>query len=293
MPGVLRILAGRGVWAGVVGLACSAPAAAQPPDDPIAVSNRLTEPWVAPGVRLTALEAPWLVPTPEPKPVEPQTNSPANPPGKALLQRIVSRGTTDGVPAAAPASAPVVWSAPARQLITPIFPTSARPMVPCEPIVLQPAVAPLVEPPLPPPRVLSPEDGQHQSAAPLAPPAPPTQRQVVIATAANDELPARTATTIRFLDEPPPPPVADDTTLMAVIRRGGAATGSAADIRTVVERVCRGKVVTCRTEVAGERQVRVMLTVHSTDDWQRLYDRMQNRPELGEYGLLFEVRVEK
>jgi hypothetical protein len=80
---------------------------------------------------------------------------------------------------------------------------------------------------------------------------------------------------------------------MAVVRRGGAANGSAADIRAAVERVCRGKVVTCQTEVAGERQVRVMLTVHSAADWQRLYDRMQNLPELGEYGLLFQVRVEK
>jgi hypothetical protein len=85
----------------------------------------------------------------------------------------------------------------------------------------------------------------------------------------------------------------DETTLMAVIRRGGAATGNATDIRAAVERICRGKVAACQTEVAGERQVRVMLTVHTAADWQRLYERMQNLAELGEYGLLFQVRVEQ
>lgn len=79
---------------------------------------------------------------------------------------------------------------------------------------------------------------------------------------------------------------------MAIIRRSGAAAGTAADIRAAVERVCRGKSVACQTEVAGERQVRVLLTVHTAADWQRLYERMQNLPELGEYGLLFQVQVE-
>ena len=38
MPAVPRILVGRGVWAGVAGLALATPVVAQPPEDPIAAS---------------------------------------------------------------------------------------------------------------------------------------------------------------------------------------------------------------------------------------------------------------
>ena len=291
MPGVLRILVGRGIWAGVAGLVLATPVIAQPPEDPIAASNRLMDPWVAPGARSPALDAPWLVPTSDAKPM------PANASGKALLDRITSHPLTEAAPTAAPIPnslgmlMPVVWSAPAHQPITPIMPTANRPMIPCEPAVAAPTTAPPMDPPLPPPRVLTPEGGEPQSATP---PAPRTQQPVMTTATATDDPPQRTITTVRFLDDPPPPPPAtDDNAVMAVIRRGGVATGSAADIRAAVERACRGRVVTCQTEVAGERQVRVVLSVHTDTDWQRLYDRMQGLPELGEYGLLFQVHIEK
>ena len=57
MPSVLRSLANRGLWAGLTGLMLTAPTAAQPPDDPIAASNRLSDPWVAPR-QVTPIEAP-------------------------------------------------------------------------------------------------------------------------------------------------------------------------------------------------------------------------------------------
>jgi hypothetical protein len=287
MPVVLRLLAGRGIWAGVAGLALAAPASAQPPDDPIAASNRLIDPWVAPGVRLTAADAPWLVPAAEPQPLPP------GPPGKALLSRITSQMPANGPQAAAPA--PVTWSAPVRRPVASVLPTSTRPMIPCEPAVIAPVAAPLMEAPLPPPRALTPEDGEQQTATPAPPappPLPPPPAAAPTPSVPEEDPPPRPVTSIRFLDDPPPPAV-DETTLMAIIRRGGTATGNAADIRAAVERICRGKVAACQTEIAGERQVRVMLTVHTAADWQRLYERMQNLAELGEYGLLFQVRVEK
>jgi hypothetical protein len=299
------------VWAGVAGLALAAPAAAQPPEDPIAASNRMIDPWVAPKAPIMEAEGQWKVP------------SAAEPAGKALLARIKSQAATQaptptpaptviaptqGTPptptitAATPAlppapampiepaastipdPAPVSWSAPPRKPITNILPTSDRPMIPCEPVAAAPPKPP-VDPPaerLPPPTPLKPE-------TPPAPPQPSTMK----ATPPDDDPPARTVTTIRFLDEPAAkPPADDDNLILAIVRRGGSTTGTAADIRTAVEKTCNGK-AECQTEVCGERQVRVMLTVKNQADWDKLFERMQNLPELGEYGLLFQVRVEK
>jgi hypothetical protein len=287
---MLRRLAKRTVWAGVAGLALAGTASAQVPDDPIAASNRLVDPWVAPKAPVAPADTPWLATTAEPA-------------GKALLARIVGAPNTAHAPTTVSlpttVSAPPVvnpptpaepaqvnWSSPTGRPITSTLPTTDRPMVPCEPVVIAPPAAPKPPPSppievLPPPRVLTPQD------APPPPPPAPTMKS----TAPDDDLSQRTVTTIRFLDDPQPIPAADDDVLLAVVRRGGAATGTAADIRTAVERACHGK-AECQTEVAGERQVRVMLKVHSRDDWHRLYERMQQLPELGEYGLLFQVRVE-
>ncbi len=288
MPGGLRMLTSRGVWVAAAALASAAPAAAQPPADPIAASNQLDDPWMAPSARRTAPEAPWLVPAPEPK------ASPSDPPGKALLARIKSPATAPATQAIAPepvTPAPVTWSAPPRRLITSALPTSTRPMIPCEPVVMAPVAAPPTEPPLPPSRNLMRSEGEPQWASP-----PPPPQAKLATTSPDDEPPPRAVTTIRFVDDPPaplvPPAVADEV-IMAIVRRGGAASGSAADIRAAVERLCRGKVTACQTEVAGERQVRVMLTVHSAADWEGLYERMQNLTQLGEYGLLFQVQIEK
>jgi hypothetical protein len=277
MPGVLRSLTGRGVWTGVVGLALAAPAAGQEPDapaDPIAASNRMTDAFHRPAaVVLMAADAPWLM-----SPAGEQAAAPAPVPLRTAVPM------------------PVIWSAPPRapRAAAPL-PTSNRPMIPCEPVGPPPVVlaprmeAPPLPPapePLPPPRPLAPEP---------APPPPPPPPQPTMTAAPEVELSApKPVTTCRFLDDPAPAkPPADDAVIMAIIRRGGAATGSAADVRKAVEMACRTKAVECQTEVAGERQVRVLLTVKSAADWQRVYDRMQELPNLGEYGLLFQVRVEK
>src|SRR5204863_3848609 len=81
-------------------------------------------------------------------------------------------------------------------------------------------------------------------------------------------------TTCRFLDAPAPPkPAADGEVIMAVIRRAGSANAGVAGLRKTVETACRAKAVDCQTEVADERQVRVLLTVRSHADWQQLYAR--------------------
>jgi hypothetical protein len=290
MPRVLRSLTGRALGAGMLGLTLAANAAAQPPADPIATSNRLTERWNAPGIKQVSEEVPWLPLPNDPKPM------PSAPRGKALLERITTPVPATAVTPPPPASTspPITWSIPSHRPITSIMPTSDRPMMPCEMAVTPPVSVPAPMPPRcpqPPPRPLTPGEGEPQSSIP-SPPAPPPSVAPTM-TSTDDDPPAKMATTVRFIDEPALKPPVDDTILMAVIRRGGAPTGSAADIRTAVERVCRNKVVECQTEVAGERQVRVALTVHTADDWQRLYDRMQSLSELGEYGLLFEVKVEK
>jgi hypothetical protein len=167
-------------------------------------------------------------------------------------------------------------------------------MIPCDPVNVPkpPLVAlapPRMEPPaqgpvmLPPPRPLTPD------AAPPAPSKP------TLAAAEDDDFPApKPITTCRFIDPPTPAmPATEDAVIMAVIRSGGSPTGSVVDIRTAVETLCRKKAVECQTEVAGERQLRVMLTVKSSADWQRLYERLQSLPDLGEYGLVFQVKVEK
>src|SRR5437879_6333172 len=96
---MLRSCANRTLWAGVVGLGLTAPAAAQPPADPIAASNRLTDPWVAP--KQIAL------------------------PAEGPVTRVAHPSPE--------ANTPVTWSAPTRRPITPILPTPERPMMACEP----------------------------------------------------------------------------------------------------------------------------------------------------------------
>jgi hypothetical protein len=208
----------RTIWTGVAGFGLAIPAVAQPLDDPIAASNRLSDPWVAP----------------KQVPVADNTSPFPTGPRVRIQQTQVVQST------------PVTWSAPGRRPIAPIMPTPERPMMPCEPVA-------------------TPDDD----------PQPPK------------------VTTIHVLDEGASKPENDDAAIVAVIRRSGAATGGSADVRAAVERVCHNKFVDCRTEVAGERQLRVLLTVHSTTEWQRLYERMQNLPQLGEYGLLFQVHIDK
>jgi hypothetical protein len=294
MPGVLWSLAKQGGWAGVVGLALGAPAVAQPPDDPIATSNRLAELLTAPGDQQIDAAVPWLTPAP----VEPQPL----PAGKALLARLRGPAATT-VTTVAPAQ--VIWSAPGRRPpIISTMPTSDRPMLPCEPVIEQVAavlepIGPLPPPPPPPPMLARP-GVDARSPEPLPPPpaldpvpvSPPPQSTV---TATPDaDPPTRQITTIRFVDvTPAPKPPADDAVITAVIRRGGESSGSATDLRAAVEKVCKGKAVEWQTEVADERQVRVTLTVRSAADWEGLYDRMQNLTELGAYGLIFQVRVQR
>jgi hypothetical protein len=289
MPGVFRSLADRVVWAGVVGLGLAGPAVADDgPElpaapDPIAASNRLTDPFHRPAViLLTAAEAPWL----NPPAGEPLAAPPVPPHAVA--------------PPPPPVQQPVTWSAPRRQPAPPPpLPTSDRPMMPCEPVAIAPPPPPLAlaaprmeappaPEPLPPPRPLAPVE-----APPPPPKAEPKPKPAMTATTDDDFRAPKPITTCRFLDDPPAAkPAADDTVMMAVLRRGGPAAGSAADIRKAVEATCK-KAVECQTEVAGERQVRVMLTVRSMDDWHRFYARLQDLSDLGEYGLLFQVRVEK
>src|SRR5947207_1131240 len=84
-----RPCAGRGMWTGLLGLGLATPVAAQDgpdlPADPIAASNRMTDPFHRPAViQLTASDAPWLSsgpgqPTPlpiGPPPAQPQVSPP-------------------------------------------------------------------------------------------------------------------------------------------------------------------------------------------------------------------------
>jgi hypothetical protein len=288
MPGVLRSLAERSLWAGAVGLALAGPAAADGPEvptDPIAESNRLTDPFHRPPViQLMAADAPWLTPA---------ARGPAPLPAATTVQR----PPEPLPPQPPPVSMSVNWSAPARRpMVAAPLPTSERPMIPCEPLAPPPPpvafAPPRMEPPSMPP---APEPLPPPRLAPPAPPPPTSAKRPVMTAAPDDDFHApRPVTTCRFLDDVgPPKPAADPVDIIAVIRRGGPATGSAVDVRKAVEAACRTKAVECQTEVAGERQVRVLLTVRSETDWQRLYARLQDLPDLGEYGLLFQVRVEK
>jgi hypothetical protein len=273
--------------------------------DSIAASNRLTDPFHRPAViLLTAADAPWLNPPPrEPMPVVPAPVLPQVAPTPPVQQ-------------------PVTWSAPRRQPVPPPLPTSDRPMMPCEPVAIAPPpdpappvappvalAAPRMEPPsmtvpLAAPRVEPPTREGEAPVQPVAqsarqeprspgPAAPSKPKPAMTATTDDDFHAPKPITTCRFLDDPPSAkPPADDTILMAVIRRGGPAAGTAADIRKAVEATCK-KAVDCQTEVAGERQLRVLLTVRSVEEWQRFYARLQELSDLGEYGLLFQVRIEK
>jgi hypothetical protein len=145
-------------------------------------------------------------------------------------------------------------------------------------VAAPPAVPPLPVPP--PPEV------------PKADPPPP---KVTMTAAPDASLPApRPLTTCRFADPAPPPP-ADDPVIFAVVRRdGGAAAGTTAGpavVQRAIEDLCRTAARECQTEVTGERQVRVRLTVRAAADWQALYGRLQMLAELGNYGVVFQVRI--
>jgi hypothetical protein len=261
MPALLRSY--RGFSAVVVALALTTTASAQPADDPIAASNRMTDPWVAPKPVLTPVEAPWL--------------TPAEPKGKAMLTRITTPVVEPRVtetPAAPPA---VVWSTPVRRPIESAMPMPERPMMPCEPFVASPTPKPT-------------------TALAQGEPPPCTEsvalEKPVAVIQASGEQPASRTEVIRFVDDARPA-TSDRSEVMAMIRRGGGARARVSDVRAAVEQVCHGRVLECQTEVAGEMQLRVVLTVRSTDDWEGLYERLELLPDIGEYGLLLQVHVKK
>lgn len=235
-------------------LVCATHAFAQQPAmDPIAESNRLTHSSRSPMLESPTLEAPWLMPSASHVPPPPRLQTPASP----------AAGRTT-------ISIPVTWTSPQRQ--SPVqsrLPTSDRPMIPCEPCE-PPPPAPVCEQP----NFEIPTPVEVLKCTPVAPVAAPVQ----------------SVSMCRFADLPnlkKPEPDA----IIAVIRRGGSPVGSASEIRKAVETVCQDRVVDCQTEIAGERQVRVMMTVRSLADWQQLYAGLQELNELGEYGLVFQVRI--
>jgi hypothetical protein len=168
-----------------------------------------------------------------------------------------------------PAPQAVTWTAPAKRPPTAaVLPTSDRPLVPCEP-------------------------------APPPPPAPPphrdewaTPKAQLTATPEPMLTAPQPLPTCRFAD--PPPPARDDgPVLLAVVRRDGGAVGAAdtAVVRRAIEETCRTTARACQTEVTGDRQVRVLLTVQTERDWQMLFERLQALAELGNHGVVFQVRV--
>jgi hypothetical protein len=261
MAVVLRSLAKRRVTAVLAAIAFVPAAAAQPGDDPIAASNRMTDPWVAPKPVVTPVEAPWLVP--------------AEPKGKLLLQRITAKPAEE-----APA---VIWEAPVRRPLEPTMPVPDRPMMPCEPVFVAAPTPRACDPskmPLPRPRPMCPGD------VTLDPP-------VAVVTASAEEPAPAHVKSIRFLEEPSSSPRREDTVIMAMIRRGGTTAARVSDVRSALERVCHGSTIDCQTEVAGERQIRVVLTVPTAAEWDGLFERLQQLSDLGEYGLVIEVHVKK
>jgi hypothetical protein len=117
----------------------------------------------------------------------------------------------------------------------------------------------------------------------------------VLTAATNKALPGpRPVRTCRFVEEPTKPAPADDAVIFAVIRRTAdpaAATADAAVVRRAIEDACRATARECQTEVTGDRQVRVLLAVRAAQDWRALFGCLQELPELGSYGVVFQVRV--
>lgn len=235
-------------------LACAAQAIAQQPAiDPIAESNRLTNSSRASILESPTLEAPWLMPSASRVPPPPHLQTPVSP---AVGRTVIS--------------IPVTWTAPQRQ--SPIqnrLPTSDRPMIPCEPCE-PPPPAPVCEQP----KIEIPTPVEVLKCTPVAPAVAPVQ----------------SVSMCRFADLPNPKKPEPDS-IIAVVRRGGSPVGNVAEIRKAVEIACQNRVEDCQTEVAGERQVRVMMTVRTLEEWQQLYAGLQDLPELGEYGLVFQVRI--
>ena len=171
-------------------------------------------------------------------------------------------------------------------------------MMPCEPLVASPPAKPMaaLSPagPLPPPRPLCPDDVTLEEPVVVTlPAAVPVAKPLAVVPAAAEEPAPRKVSTIRFIDESPMPPANATPIILAVIRRSGATTARVSEVRAAVEHVCHGRAVDCQAEVAGEKQLRVTLTVGSAADWADLYERLEQLPDIGEYGLLFEVHVKR
>ncbi len=320
--------AGAAVWA--LSAAAGAPAAdgvtttTECRFNPIAASNGLTAVPAPPAETVPVLPPPPPVhvypPQPlslmPPAPAPRSVTSPAAVPGPAPVTTHVPAPSAPPAGVGAPAmpihtslSVPpppsplsVTWAAPSRRTAPgSSLPTSDRPMMPCDPVAAAPpAPAPVVAPPAPAP--MPPAPATWSAVArdkPLPPPTPVTPP------AAKAELPAPTPiSSCRFVERPKPEPAkpapakpapAADKVFYAAIRGQWqtASGGSDAEaLRQTVEAACRAaEVPEARAEVVGEKQVRVVLTVRNQGQWQQLYDRLRAMQELGDQGVVFQVRV--
>ncbi len=160
---------------------------------------------------------------------------------------------------------PVVWSAPRGERFVGGLPVSERPMVPCEPVS-------------PPPER----------------PRPPVTTTTAKLTAAAE--PAKPLATCRMCEPGDAKPAVVDDTISAVVRRAGTAPVRPTDpvaLRRAVAAACHEVSGTVETQDLGDKQVKVAVSVPSAREWALLYARLQGLPELGDYGLVVQVRVGK
>jgi hypothetical protein len=81
--------------------------------------------------------------------------------------------------------------------------------------------------------------------------------------------------------------------MMGVIR--GKSTGSAMEpdtVRGVIETMCKVHSQDVTVKTAGNRQVSIAMKVANPADWDQLYSRIRQMPEIADYAVIFNVRVQ-
>jgi hypothetical protein len=108
-------------------------------------------------------------------------------------------------------------------------------------------------------------------------------------------------------DAPPPAPLPNikaepamvstsvrDNTISGIIRQPGAASAAldSNTVRKAIEDICRGSADGVSVRETGGRQLTVGMKVHSQADWDRLYNKVKNLPEVAGYAVIYNVSIE-
>jgi len=86
--------------------------------------------------------------------------------------------------------------------------------------------------------------------------------------------------------------IASNAPMMGIIRANATAVPAEPEIvRTSIENLCKGRGEELEVRTTGKQQIKVGMKVRSTTDWDLLYKKIKELPEVGGYAVIYNVSV--